>query len=312
MKYTITNPPSRFRTTETWIYPIQTKDPSAEQAAANETLHRTLGLTLDGPVETLTPEDAVVLKEMNEARWAVYVEQKIPLREVEAIRWFAEREFKAQVRTGYTIVWPLKEKIREVAGGVLPADALPILDDIEVWAKPITDKRAKRKVHKRLEPDKPAIEGRFVSAMSPKLVDAWKAARFNNPNVRREADDSCSSRVEIRQTRKTLDPYGNVTWVYDAGFRPRIDFQNQRGRSTLVTIRVKSDWFTKVLKPGLANLFGPRTLVLDAKVNGAGTRVLLAHQSEKGRAIKVEWGWASLDKNSNRVFRPEKKGVNHE
>lgn len=308
MKYNIFKTGPIVRPSATWTYPV-VEDPKPSQVEANAALQRELALALEGPVEVLTPEDAVTLKEMNEARWAVYVEQKIPLREVEALRWYAAKRFRENVKSSRGVEWATKHDLTAAAGGLIPADAMPILEEIAAWAKPVGEKRSKRRLRKPQASATATVAARYENAMHPRLSAAFKAAGFNNPNSNRDLDEACNVRVETIKAARVLGITGELLrWEYSRYETPKISFENIRKRSTLLRIRVKTNWFTQVLKLGLANAFGPRTFVLDAIVDGNGTKVLLAHQSEKGRAIKVQWGWMSLDKNNNRVFKPDNKG----
>lgn len=290
MRFSLAAPIDGFLDATCWSYPTQGREDPGFQIAHEQYLAE-LGLTPPA-APVLAPDEA----KMNEERWAVFVEQGVPLRDPAALLWFAKREFYRQLkRSKWTsdAVYRTVSETQRVAGGVLPVGLPNLTALVDSWAEPAKKVRAKREKFRAVANGvviKPSLVGKFQTLIQKEATQAIKAANFRRPR----SDRPPETRVVLNNERVRLSGVSAAMEV------------EKNGRRNTYTVRVRIDtrWYRTVFRAGLANIFGDGTLVLKADVTGSGTRLTVARQP-KTETIVVEEGWLSLDKNNNRIFKKD-------
>lgn len=294
MRYRLNFHKGMFITNEVWLNP-KNGDATARQAS-NAALQRVLGFDKPAAAVALTPEDAETMRQMQESQWAVYIQQGIPLRDVAALRWYANvalKESLSEYKTANNVFLYVQQKVTKAAGGALPGHASSVLDEIEKTAARIALMRADRKKKGERVPVKTA--GDRSSQLSTEVADAIKTAvklaKFRHP--RKAKGGSLAVGVTVLNSKSKLVDAALTDYLV-----------TPRRKADRIQLKVRSDWSRVVGKTGLANAFGPSTLVLHAEVipNG-GTKLVVAEQGASRYAIKVSEGWLSLDKDNNRIFK---------
>lgn len=255
-----------------------------------------LGLTPVAP-EVVAPETV----EMLESQWAVFVEQGVPLRDEAALLWFAKQEFLRQVkkRTVFDARHYTMRATLKAAGGVLPTSMIGFESKLSEWAEPIEKARKARVKARGEKPDpddlkegnrRAALKGRLHNLVEKAVLDDVKDV-FAVPENAKEITPSV---IVIGPANSRKIPEATL----------RVSRGRKRGKSAHLQLTIKTDWYRKVHKAGLAKVLGPKTFVLDADVSSNGTRLIVARQLASG--LKVEKGWLSLGKNGTRILKKEK------
>lgn len=244
------------------------------------------------------PVEAAALARLMEDRWAVMIEQGVPLRDAAALKWFARKQFRRILKkeSVFGAVARANFAAKSAAGGVLPQGL-----DIEAYLKEMGEPIEKVREKRRDRNTRPSPLTRADRAMelhdrvATALTEAAQKAGF----------------VYVDRTwggTKPLKHNPRVTALPStATARPSMKMENiGRKRGYRIAVEVKTDWRRRVSDAGLANILGEKTLVLDADVSPAGTRLVAARQTPGG-TIKIEKGWLSLDKNNNRILKKDRR-----
>jgi hypothetical protein len=229
-------------------------------------------------------------QQVKEARWAMFVEQGLPLKDVEAVLWYMKKH--AWDDDGIGKYGYLNEsELAKVCGGTLPMG----FDFAEAFSRLTKNGRRERgkRNHVRDAPtEKPNKKKEMHETMLKAIRHAYDAA-----NVRHKNELACEVRVSGWNSIKE-PPAFSMTDTKDRYARRR------RGRSiysTRVQIVVNPDWYRRVYRAGLANVFGPRTLVIDVNQNGLFTVAI--QRNEVRYAVEVVNGWMEKDKDGNAVLK---------
>lgn len=246
---------------------------------------RELGVPEPEPVD---PETLAMRRE----QWSVLFSQNVPVREADALMWHAPRLFyerlKKNPRYPQSTAYGIVTALNEAAGGVLPPAAMGL--NVHKLGEAIEKKREARR-GKNSAPRTPApIADRFDTMIRGDLKTAIKDAKFRYPKP-----DDVDYSLALRKTIYVDFP------VFQIDQRKR---SGRRGKYTEITCTVSRDWHRKVFRAGLANIFGPRTLVLRANVvRNEGTRLTVATQGKGAYKVKIVDGWLSRGPNHEPVLK---------
>ena len=251
-----------------------------------EAYKRELGVPAPEPVD---PE---VLAARDE-HWSVLFSQNVPVREADALMWRAPRLFYERLKTSprfpRSVAHWVDVALNEASGGVLPPAAMGI--NAYKLADVVEKTRESRKGRVHTPRTPASVADRFDAMVSRDLRAAIEAAKFRYP-----VPDDRDVSIALRKTIYVDFPVFQI----DAAKRNR-----RRGKYTAITCTVSRDWHRKVYRAGLANIFGPRTLVLRANaVRNEGTRLTVVMQGKGAYKPKIVDGWLSRGANHEPIFKP--------
>ena len=236
---------------------------------------------------------AATERRIKEQRWAVWMEQGVPLRDPEAILWLTHKQlwskpdWEGARYHGYISI----SKLEKAAGGPLPA-GIDYEAEFEKAFKDGGEKAERRRLVKKnirdLEKEraKTPME-RWTAIIKAKVEEAYNAAQFRHQRAKFPTQT-----IFTTKENQYLAP----------AIRHVERLSGRRGKAIEPRVVIPPRWYRRVYLKGLHNIFGPGTLVLDAGLTADGqrTHLTVAVQPHKRRyEIKTVYGYLMRDENGN-------------
>jgi len=226
--------------------------------------------------------------------WHVIIAQGLSIREAPALEWLALREFWAALRRDPRYPSAARSNtiraVYEAAGGVLPPTARGVEETLQRRSSELSEKRNKRQAAKPMPRDERTVRERFDSQIRRDLTAALTAAAFHRQL-------SPTPKVEVKIRLSTEESSSRKMSITAPRGQPRGDRRN------LIEIDIRRDWHRTVFRAGLANVLGPRTLVLEARVDGNGTWLVAAVQTGRGTNVRIKRGYLSRNAKQEPILR---------
>jgi hypothetical protein len=237
---------------------------------------------------------------LKEQRWAILVEQGLPLRDPEAIVWHIKKHMwdtspKSISQYGYLHV----SRLEKIAGGELPPgiDFERVFSTLKGNSGALRAQRAQMRDKLKELLVHPSPKDKFAREARSALKDSVKNAEFR----KRHTDGD-----------RVLEVIGYADQGHFTPLEPTMDIRDtsrrHRGRNrnkTDVVVWVRSRWYRTVFKRGLANVLGPETLIIDiderngkqiATVGRQPSKHRYAFETVRGELIqKVDGTYALID-----------------
>jgi hypothetical protein len=248
---------------------------------------------LHGSIRKMRKEkEAIALKTQ---RWAIWVEQGIPLTDPEAVLWYMKTHLLWQTKKSNPYGsgrYLNSSDLDSVCGGSVP----PGIDYSGIYytlKEEGVQRNRERQRNKRVVAENPPTPAeRWDARIKTKLKEAYTEAEFRHRHM-------LDSEVSVLPATPYNKPYANMNDGKASGYSRR------RRKETSVILKVCRDWYRTVFLTGLYKAFGPRTLVLSAHRSADGQRTVVTvfrQPSAHRYAAEMVTGYLARDINGNTIF----------
>ena len=215
--------------------------------------------------------------------WEMWAEQGLPITDPDALYYLALQRVRERVKNGQTMLsWTLTDEARKIArGAALPA---AYEEKAREFASNFDSVIERRRKFRPYVAEKIDYRERLDLTVKQAMSKAYAAAQFSHKG-------SLVLVTSVLQSQASW--YGPTATLNDSTYKRRI--------SSRVMLAVKSDW-ARTVGLARANLFGPRTLVLEMRETPSGTKITLLTQTPHRYAFKIKDGRLARDAKGEPIF----------